>query len=117
MPRLLVVDDDPHIREILIQRLRRRGYEVEGAANGDIAIDRLAMADYEVVILDLMMGAVGGNEVFLAMQSLPRKPRVIIVSALAELWRRHHNEKDAFAVFAKPVEFDTLASAIDRALR
>jgi DNA-binding response OmpR family regulator len=115
--RILVVDDDPHIREILIQRLRSRGWAVEGAENGDVAIGKFAMTDYDLLILDLMMGSVGGNEVFLALQSLPKKPRVIIVSALAELWKRAHNERDAYAVFGKPVEFNKLADTIERALR
>jgi DNA-binding response OmpR family regulator len=115
--RILVVDDDPHIREILIQRLRSRGWVVEGAESGDAAIGKVALADYDLILLDLMMGAVGGNDVFLALQSLVRKPRVIIVSALAELWRRAHHERDAYAVFGKPVDFNVLAAAIESALR
>lgn len=113
---ILVVDDDPRIREILIQRLRTRGWTVEGAEDGDAAISRLAVQDYDLLILDLMMGSVGGNDVFLALQSLAKKPRVIIVSALAELWKRSHGARDAFAVFPKPVEFSTLTDAIERAL-
>jgi DNA-binding response OmpR family regulator len=115
--RILVVDDDPHIREILIQRLRTRGgWSVEGASNGDEAIGKFALGDYDLVILDLMMGAVGGNDVFLALQSLAKKPKVIIVSALAELWKRTHGERDAVAVFTKPVEFNKLAAAVETAL-
>jgi DNA-binding response OmpR family regulator len=113
---ILVVDDDPRIREILIQRLRTRGWAVEGAEDGDTAITKLAMADYDLIILDLMIGAVGGNDVFLALQSLPKKPRVIVVSALADLWKRSHGDRDAFAVFPKPVEFSKLTDAIERAL-
>ncbi len=115
--RILVVDDDPHIREILIQRLRSRGWDVEGAESGDAAIGKVALADYDLLILDLMIGTVGGNDVFMALQSLARKPRVIIVSALAELWRRAHHERDAYAVFGKPVDFNTLTAAIESALR
>ena len=115
--RIMVVDDDPHIREILIQRIRTRGgWTVEGASNGDEAISKMALADYDLIILDLMMGAVGGNDVFLALQSLRKKPHVIIVSALAELWKRTHSERDAVAVFTKPVEFKKLADAIEAAL-
>jgi DNA-binding response OmpR family regulator len=115
--RILVVDDDPNIREILIQRLRSRGWLVEGAESGDAALGKVALADYDLILLDLMMGTVGGNDVFLALQSLVRKPRVIIVSALAELWRRAHHERDAYAVFGKPVDFNVLAAAIESALR
>lgn len=114
---ILVVDDDPRIREILIQRLRTRGWLVDGAEDGDSAITKLAMGDYDLIILDLMIGAVGGNDVFLAVQSLPKKPRVIVVSALADLWKRSHSDRDAFAVFPKPVEFSKLTAAIEMALR
>ena len=115
--RILVVDDDPHLREILIQRLRSRGWAVEGGESGEAAIAKVALADYDLLILDLMIGTVGGNDVFLALQSLANKPRVIIVSALADLWRRAHHERDAYAVFSKPVDFTTLASTIESALR
>ncbi len=117
MKRILVVDDDPHIREILIQRLRTRGWVVEGAESGEAAIGKFATADYDLLILDLMIGTVGGNDVYLALQSLARKPRIIVVSALADLWRRVHGERDAYAVFGKPVEFNKLAAAIESALR
>jgi DNA-binding response OmpR family regulator len=116
LKRILVVDDDPHIREILIQRLRTRGWVVEGAESGEAAIGKFALADYDLLILDLMIGAVGGNDVYLALQSLARKPRIIVVSALADLWRRAHGERDAYAVFGKPVEFNKLAAAIESAL-
>ena len=115
--QILVVDDDPRLREILIQRLRTRGWTVDGAEGGDAAMGKLAASDYDLIILDLMMGEIGGNDVFLALQSLPNKPRVIIVSALAELWRRTHHERDAFAIFPKPVEFQKLTAAIEMALR
>lgn len=115
--RILVVDDDPHIREILIQRLRTRGWLVEGAESGEAAIAKVALSDYDLLILDLMIGTVGGNDVFLALQSLPKKPRVIIVSALADLWRRAHHARDTYAVFSKPVDFTTLTASIESALR
>src|SRR5258707_9374164 len=102
---ILVVDDGPRIREILIQRLRTRGWTVEGAEDGDTAITKLAMADYDLLILDLMIGAVGGNDVFLALQRPPKKPRVIVLSALSDLWKRSHAYLDAFALFPTPVEF------------
>src|SRR5258708_26192278 len=98
MKRILVVDDDPHIREILIQRLRTRGWVVEGAESGEAAIGKFAVADYDLLILDLMIGATGGNDVFLALQRLASNPRSIGGSAVDALCRRAPVYHDATAL-------------------
>ena len=63
-----------------------------------------------------MMPKVGGADVFRAAECLPRKPKIIIISALAELWHVRQPTLQAFAVLPKPVDFSRLIGAIDSAV-
>jgi two-component system, OmpR family, response regulator MprA len=58
--RLLVVDDDPDVRLSLERALRRAGYSVTVAAHGAAALDRLAWAPADLIVLDVMMPMVDG---------------------------------------------------------
>jgi len=60
--RLLIVDDEAVIRQILERHFRSRGYEVDVASDGRAALERLAMARYDIVVTDLMMPVMDGFE-------------------------------------------------------
>src|SRR5947207_9905041 len=81
--RVLVVDDDPSIRRMIMAALRRDGYTFSEAANGKEALEIMRQEHPSVVVLDLMMPIVSGWDVLRerasepALQSIP----VIIVSA------------------------------------
>jgi len=62
--KILVVDDDPNIREVLSVLLSSEGYEVEEAENGKIAIEKVYSGDpIDLVVLDIMMPEMDGVEV------------------------------------------------------
>jgi CheY-like chemotaxis protein len=61
--RILVVDDDPQIRMLVRTVLERAGYDVTTARDGQEAIALLAVSDYDVVLLDVMMPRLDGLEV------------------------------------------------------
>jgi two-component system response regulator MprA len=61
--RVLVVDDDPGVGMSVAAALRREGHEVEMAADGLHALDRLGVASYDSVVLDVLMPGLGGLEV------------------------------------------------------
>lgn len=61
--RVLVVDDVPDNRDILIRRLARRGFDAVEAANGQQALQLIAEQSFDVVLLDIMMPDMSGNEV------------------------------------------------------
>ena len=63
MTRILVVDDEAQIRAALARALDARGYEVDTAADGEEALDRVATGSPDVVVLDLNMPVMGGLEV------------------------------------------------------
>lgn len=62
-PRILVVDDVADNRDILTRRLVRRGFEVVEAAGGHEALRQIETAGFDVVLLDIMMPDLSGNEV------------------------------------------------------
>jgi two-component system response regulator ResD len=62
--RVLVVDDEPIVREVLSRYLGRAGFEVSAAADGQAALDQIEARRPELVILDLMLPRVDGVEVF-----------------------------------------------------
>lgn len=61
--RILIVDDELQIRNLVRSVLERAGYEVTAARNGCEAIELLAASDYDVVLLDVMMPKLDGLEV------------------------------------------------------
>ena len=61
--RILVVDDELSIRNMVRSVLERAGYEVTTARNGREAITLLAVSDFDVVLLDVMMPILGGVDV------------------------------------------------------
>jgi sigma-B regulation protein RsbU (phosphoserine phosphatase) len=81
--RVLVVDDDPSIRKMIVAALRRDGYDFMEAPNGRDALDLMRAEHPDVVVLDLMMPIVSGWEVLEERASEPelKKIPVIIVSA------------------------------------
>ena len=62
--RVLVVDDEPIVREVLSRYLRFEGFQVETAADGQAALEAFESSRPELVLLDLMLPRVDGLEVF-----------------------------------------------------
>ena len=61
--RILVVDDNEANRDLLVRRLQRQGHQMATAENGRIALDMLAQASFDLVLLDIMMPEMNGYEV------------------------------------------------------
>ena len=80
---VLVVDDDPNIRRMIVAALRREGYDFLEAPNGRDALDVMRTQHPDVVVLDLMMPVLSGWDVLRERQQDPVLSRipVIIVSA------------------------------------
>src|SRR4029453_2425079 len=67
--RVLVVDDEPIVRDVLSRYLSREGFEVEGAADGQAALDVLEPIRPELIVLDLMLPGIDGLEVLRRIRS------------------------------------------------
>jgi len=76
--RILVVDDEAHIRRAVERALKARGYEVDAAEDGADALDKAALAPPDLVILDLNMPGVDGLEVTRRLRSWSSVPILIL---------------------------------------
>ena len=81
--RILVVDDDPTIRNILVQVLKLQGYEVEAACNGADALGHCSgvARPFDVLITDLMMPVMDGKELIARVRDRYPDIRVLCLSA------------------------------------
>lgn len=85
--KVLVVDDEPDVREVLQRKLLREGYTVVCAQDGEEAIARLASDNPDIILLDLMLPKLNGFEVLKQVRERfnDRWRPVIIVSAQQDL--------------------------------
>lgn len=86
-PRILIVDDNPVNLGVVVDHLEEAGYEVLVALGGAEALDRVAFADPDLVLLDVMMPDMSGFDVCRALQDDPqyRDIPVIFMTALADV--------------------------------
>ena len=86
IPKILVVDDDPDIVEILRYNLSLAGYEVKSASNGKECIKKAKLFLPQIILLDVMMPEMDGIEACSLLQKIPSlvNTRVIFLSARNE---------------------------------
>jgi CheY-like chemotaxis protein len=82
-PRVLVVDDDDAIREFLRDLLGSEGYEVDEAANGAEAVERVRANPPSAVLMDLMMPVLSGAEATARLKNDPATARIPILAMSA----------------------------------
>jgi DNA-binding NtrC family response regulator len=114
--RLLVVEDEPDLREVFAQGLLRRGYAVEAASEGDHALGLLRRQEFDVVLLDLRMPGRDGISVLQAMRTDGHDAEVVIVTGHADLGSAIEALKlQAFDYLTKPFQFEHLLQVVHRA--
>ena len=79
--RILVVDDEPSVRDALDRALRMDGYKVQLAADGREALDALADQPPDAIVLDVLMPEVGGLEVCRRLRAAGDKTPVLMLTA------------------------------------
>jgi DNA-binding response OmpR family regulator len=81
--RILIVEDEDAIMEIVSQALRRHGYETASASDGDAALEKIFSLRPDLVILDLMLPKMDGWEVCRRMRAEPETERIPILMLTA----------------------------------
>jgi two-component system phosphate regulon response regulator PhoB len=82
--RILVVDDEPDILDLVRQSLAEAGYAVETAASGQEALEKLRRAAPDLAVLDLMLPDVSGTEVCRFIRSRPELADVLVLMLTAK---------------------------------
>lgn len=113
---ILVVDDDPVIRHLLQQRLKKENYTVQVAADGYIAEKMLKEGRYDIVLTDLMMpGDIGGLEVLEIAKEIDSQIEVVLITAHSSVDSAvAAMKKGASDYLEKPINFDELFLRIDK---
>jgi len=115
--RVLVVDDEPRIRDVLVTLIELDGHVVDTAENGRDALDKIAAHEYDVILCDLAMPEMDGPGLYAELErSRPDMlGRLVIVSGYAE--SPHHQFQSWLArtrvpLIAKPFEVSEIFDAI-----
>jgi CheY-like chemotaxis protein len=113
-PCILVVDDDPAIRRLIVAALKRDGYDFLEAGNGREALDLMREHHPAAVVLDLMMPLVSGWDVLQERMKEPalRIIPVIIVSANRDPDIANAVDKGICAFLPKPFDIGALSALV-----
>ncbi len=89
MKRVLVVEDENEIRQLVVLHLKREGFEVEEAADGEVARQMLTGNDFDLVILDWMLPSLSGLELTRWMRKRPQLAQTPILFVTAKTEPEH----------------------------
>lgn len=117
MARVLVVDDEEGIRQVLSAFLVGGGYEVQTAASVDDALGRLAHEDFDVVVSDILMPQRNGLELLRLIRDLEPQAKVILVTGKPSYETALQAVRQgAFEYLAKPVTRAALLRCVEAAV-
>jgi two-component system, OmpR family, alkaline phosphatase synthesis response regulator PhoP len=114
--RILIVDDEPDIREFISYNLTRKGYAVVTAPDGKTGFDLAVEHRPHLIILDILMPVMNGYETCLRLRKNPifSETRILFLSALSESYARDLGvQLEADGYISKPVRIDVLLKRVE----
>jgi len=87
-PRILVVDDEREIRELIGRALVAAGFHADLAAGGAAGLEMVARRDYGLIVLDLVMPDLDGRAVLARLQAIRNVPAVLVLSCMDDVATR-----------------------------
>lgn len=112
--RALVVDDEPELREAICDELSLENWQVEDAADGQAALEKMQASRFDVIISDIRMPRVDGLQLLQKIRSGNSQIIFILMSAYADIpiWESYANGAQAF--FGKPFRIQDLEDLLVR---
>ena len=116
MAKILIVDDEQFVRDLLEKVLRRRGHGVTVAGDANAALDALEREDYDLLLTDVVMPGMDGFDLLRRVKGLYPQIKVIVLTGYA----RRQSISDfllygADDYHSKPFQVHELIAAVDRA--
>ena len=115
--KILVVDDEKHIRDSCIKLLQRKRFDAEGAASGVEALEKIENNVYDLVLLDVRMPGMDGIEVLRRAKEIAPDLLVLVLTGHGTIDTANEAMVLGAAGFIrKPIAIEDLAESIDKAL-
>lgn len=115
--RVLVVDDEPTVREVVAGYLRRDGHQVSEAADGPTALRLLDSEPFDLVVLDMMLPGVNGLDILRRIRASGDMPVIVLTARAEESDRVAGLELGADDYVVKPFSPRELAARVNGVLR
>jgi len=117
LPSVLVVDDDPEMRALILDVLQHEGYEVVEAKDGAEAVRALRSRDFDIILMDKNMPGPTGLDLLPGLQRVCPHSRVIMMTAFGDVPSYMEAvEKGAAEYLFKPFRMEEMKAAIRKAL-
>ena len=117
---ILVVDDDPFLRELYVEFLSRVGYEVDAKASGEEALEAVSHRSYDLMILDLVMTGINGLATFQQVKLMTPDAKAVLVSGSVDQFESELEEarrNGLLGVLPKPFALQDLSKLVESALQ
>ena len=115
--KILVVDDEKHIRDSCINLLQRKRFDAEGAASGIEALEMIGKNEYDLVLLDIRMPGMDGIEALRRAKEIVPDILVLVLTGHGTIDNANEAlELGAAGFIRKPIAIEDLAESIDKAL-
>ena len=116
--RILVIEDEKNLNNIIVKKLVMEKYGVDSCFNGDDALDYIFFAEYDVIISDIMLPGIDGFEILKTIREKGIKTPVLLLTALDGIENRVKGlDYGADDYLVKPFAFDELMARIRVLLR
>ena len=117
-PRILIVDDEPNIRQGLAEALAGQGYEIEQAASGESALERLSLTPFDLVLVDLVMEGMDGIDLLKEVKRQWPETEVVIITAHGTVETAVKALKEgAYDYLTKPINVKRFRAYVHNILR
>ena len=114
---VLIVDDEPDLRDIVVFELQEAGFKTDVAASGDEAFEKLSRQHYDAVVTDVRMPHGTGIELLDKIKKSGKPmPVVFFMTGFADISLDDAYERGAHAIFTKPVDYQAMILALKNAL-
>lgn len=111
--RILVVEDEPKLNELIVKKLKLEHYTVDACLDGIDALDYLRCAEYDTVVLDIMLPGISGLEVLKTLRTQEKRTPVLLLTARDSIEDRVAGlDLGADDYLVKPFAFDELLARI-----
>lgn len=117
--KVLVVDDEAGVRDLIRYLLEPMGYDIRTACDGKEAVDIVANEAFDIIFLDVHMPKMRGTEALEQIRQIRPKQTVVIFSSSSDpfyIFESQAKSKGAFDCLYKPFELEDLLTVINKAM-